>query len=75
MSEVITISYGVDNTVTKPEANYPNVQSVLDDENLKQFLGFRDSVTVLVNGGVVEPHAALYGGDEVVIEPKANSKG
>lgn len=69
----VKISYGLENSVTKPLSQYPTVASILADSNLQAFLGFGANVEALVNdvAGVQQ----IQDGDEITIRDRANTKG
>ena len=71
----ITISYGVNNSVTKSENDYPTVCAVLRDQDLRQFMGFGDNIEARVGGIGVDASYALENGDLVELVSKANEKG
>ena len=71
----ITISFGINNSVTREAGNYPTVSSVLQDGNLKQFLGFGNNVEALVNGVTADAGQELVAGDRIELRTRANVKG
>jgi len=71
----IKITFGVNNTVEKPAADYPTVGAVLEDTNLRQFLGFGSNIEAQVNGVSEGADYALEDGDAVDLVTRANKKG
>lgn len=69
----ITVRYGVNNEVKRDAGAYPTVDKVLNDADLKQFLGFGSNVEARVNG--TSDVSRLTDGDEVDIVSRANTKG
>jgi hypothetical protein len=70
----IVISYGPNNTVSRPASDFPTVNSILGSAVLKQFLGFGSNVEARVNGITVASDYALSANDNVELITKANSK-
>ena len=71
----IIITFGVNNSVEKSAESYPSVNAVLQDANLRQFLGFGDNVEARVNGVTADVGQALVDGDKIELVTKANKKG
>ena len=72
---MLTISYGVGNSVQKPETNYQNVQEATTDPNVQAVLGFEaDQVEARVNGQVVDPNTAIQQGMVIQLVKKAGRK-
>jgi hypothetical protein len=72
---MLTISYGVGNSVQKPETGYQNIQAVTDDPNIQAVLGYEaDQVEARVNGQVVDPYTAVQQGMVIQLVKKAGRK-
>lgn len=72
---MVTITFGLNNSVSKTVAEYPTVAQILGDANLRQFLGFGGNVEARVNGVSAQPGTNLQPGDTVELVTKANVKG
>jgi len=71
---MITITFGLSNSVTKDVDSYPTVNSIIADPSLRQVLGFGDNVEARVNGVTCDVGQYLSDGDTVSLVTKANSK-
>jgi len=71
---MLTITFGLSNSVTKAAESYPTVNSVISDASLRQVLGFGDNVEARVNGVTCDVGQALADGDVITLVTKANSK-
>jgi len=70
----VSLKYGMNSvTLDKPEGT--TIGHLLGDANTKALLGFGDNVVPTVEGSVVEHGFALSDEDEVVLQPKAATKG
>ena len=72
---MLTISYGVGNSVQKPETSYQNVQEVTSDPNIQAVLGYEaDQVEARVNGVAVDLLSAVQQGMVIQLVKKAGRK-
>lgn len=70
----ITLRYGM-NAVTLERPEGTTVGSLVSDANTKAVLGFGENVTPVVEGAAVEPSFVLGHEDEVLLQPRASTKG
>lgn len=71
----IKISFGINNDANKPVSDYPTAGHVLQDANLKQFLGFGNNVEARINGTTAPDNQVLVDGDTIELVTRANKKG
>lgn len=72
---MITISFGVGNSLTKSENDYRTIESILADNNIQAGLGFDPAqVDARVNGTIIDRNANTHGGMRIELIKKAGRK-
>ena len=72
---MLTITYGVGNSVTKPEDSFRNVGAVLNDTSIQTVLNFDPAqVDARVNGQVVDSGSAITSSMRIDLVKKAGRK-
>ena len=71
----VTLKYGMQNvTLERPEGT--TVGALVNDQNAQAILGYGpDNVVSMVEGAAVEPTFTLGEADEVILQPRAATKG
>ena len=71
----VTITHGLDNSITRNVADGTTVDDILGDAALAQVLGFSDNVVGYIDGAEVGNDTELEDGDTLTLRAKAGSKG
>lgn len=72
---MLTITFGVGNSVSKPEDSYRSVGQVLNDTSIQTVLNFDPSqVEARVSGQVVDPGTGIHNGMRIDLIKKAGKK-
>jgi len=72
---MLTITYGVGNSVTKPEDSFSSVGQVLNDTSIQTVLNFDPAqVDVRVNGQIVDPGSSVTPNMRIDLVKKAGRK-
>jgi hypothetical protein len=72
---MVTISYGVGNSLTKSEGDYRTIASLVGDANIQAGLGFDvNQVDARVNGTIIDLNATVVGGMRIELIKKAGRK-
>jgi hypothetical protein len=72
---MVTISYGVGNSLTKSEGDYRTIADLIGDANIQAGLGFDiNQVDARVNGTIIDVNASVIGGMRIELIKKAGRK-
>jgi hypothetical protein len=72
---MVTISYGVGNSLTKSEGDYRTIAALIGDANIQAGLGFDvNQVDARVNGTIIDLNATVVGGMRIELIKKAGRK-
>jgi len=72
---MLTITYGVGNSITKPEDSFRTIEQVLNDTSIQTVLNFDPAqVDPRVNGQIVDPGTPITAGMRIDLVKKAGRK-
>lgn len=74
MSILVTVKFGIGNSVEREFDDDTTISQVINNEPLKAYLGYTDNVDAFVNGVKMSGSDKVFDKDVIKLQTKSNTK-